>query len=212
MEAPLMQKKRKKPGPKLLSPYTQEIENLIKNTYCQLSEKDRRTYAAIEALKLPRGGIAYFVRLLGCSRNTIMRGIDELSSPSPKSNTKNRIRRKGGGRKQSIEIVKNIDQVFLKVIDDHIAGDPMDGKIRWTNLSQKQIAAKMQEQGICISVTVVQKLLKRHGFTKRKALKKTPIGTSKHRNEQFENIVRLKEKYIKDGNPIVSVDTKKKSL
>ena len=207
-----MKKKRKKTGPKLLSPYTQEIENSIKNTYLQFSEKDRRTYAAIEAVKLPRGGIAYLARLLGCSRNTITRGIDELSLPAPKSDTENRIRRKGAGRKPSIEIVNNIDQVFLKVIDDYIAGDPMNEKIRWTNLSQKQIAARMQEQGISISVTVVQKLLKRHGFAKRKALKKKPIGTSKHRNEQFENIARLKEKYKKDGNPVVSVDTKKKSL
>lgn len=207
-----MQKKRKKPGPKLLSPYTKEIENLIKNTYLQLSEKDRRTYAAIEALKLPRGGIAYLVRLLGCSRNTIKRGIEELSLPASKPDTENRIRRKGGGRKPSIEIVENIDEVFLKVIDDYIAGDPMDEKIRWTNLSQKQIAEKMQEQGICISVTVVKKLLKKHGFTKRKALKKKPIGTTIHRNEQFENIAQLKEKYKEDGNPIISVDTKKKSF
>jgi len=211
MEAPIMQKKRKKTGPKLLSPYTQEIENLIKNTYLKLSEKDRRTYAAIEALKLPRGGIAYLVRLLGCSRNTILRGIEELSSPASKSDTKNRIRKKGGGRKPCIEIVENIDEVFLKVIDDYIAGDPMNEKIRWTNLSQKQISEKMQQQGIRISVTVVKKLLKKHGFAKRKALKKKPIGTTKHRNEQFENIARLKDKYKKDGNPIISVDTKKKS-
>ena len=207
-----MQNKRKKPGPKLLSPYTQEVEDLIKNTYLQLSEKDRRRYAAIEVLKLPRGGIAYIARLVGCSRNTIKRGIDELSSPPTRWNTKNRIRKKGGGRKPSIEIIENIDEVFLKVIDDYIAGDPMDEKIRWTNLSQKQIAEKMQQQGIGISVTVVKKLLKKHGFAKRKALKKKPIGTTKHRNEQFENIVRLKDKYIKDGNPIISVDTKKKSL
>jgi hypothetical protein len=212
MEAPLMQKKRKKSGPKLLSPYTKQVENLIKNTYLQLSEKDRRRYAAIEALKLPRGGIAYIARLVGCSRNTIKKGMGELSSPLSRWNTKNRIRKKGGGRKPSIEIIENIDQVFLKVIDDYIAGDPMDEKIRWTNLSQKQIAERMQQQGIGISVTVVKKLLKKHGFTKRKALKKKPIGSSKHRNEQFENIVRLKEQYKKDGNPIVSIDTKKKSF
>ena len=207
-----MRKKRKKPGPKLLSPYTQKIENLIKSTYSQLSEKDRRTYAAIEALKLPRGGIAYIARLVGCSRNTIIRGINELSSPAKKSDTENRIRRKGAGRKPTIEIVDNIDEVFLKVIDDYIAGDPMDETIRWTNLSQKQIVERMQEQGIHTSVTVVKKLLKRHGFAKRKALKKKAIGTSKNRNEQFENIVRLKEQYKKDGNPVISVDTKKKSL
>ena len=207
-----MRKKRKKPGPKLLSPYTPEIENLIKSTYSQLSEKDRRTYAAIEALKLPRGGIAYIARLVGCSRNTIIRGINDLSSPAKKSDTDNRIRRKGAGRKPTIEIVDNIDEVFLKVIDDYIAGDPMDETIRWTNLSQKQIVERMQEHGIRTSVTVVKKLLKRHGFAKRKALKKKAIGTCKHRNEQFENIARLKEKYIKDGNPVVSVDTKKKNL
>ena len=86
-----MQKKSKKTGPKLLSPYTEQVENLIKNTYLQLSEKDRRTYAAIEALKLPRGGIAYVARVVGCSRNTIKRGIDELNSPAPKSNIENRI-------------------------------------------------------------------------------------------------------------------------
>ena len=125
-----MQKKRKKTGPKLLSPYTQQIENLIKNTYLQLSEKDRRRYAAIEALKLPRGGIAYIARLVGCSRNTIKRGIGELSSPASKSDTENRIRRKGAGRKPSIEIIENIDEIFLKVIDDYIAGDLMDEKIR----------------------------------------------------------------------------------
>ena len=207
-----MQKKRKKPGPKLLSPYTEQIENLIKDTYLQLSEKDRRAYAAVEALKLPRGGIGYLISLLCCSRNTIKRGIKELSSPASKQDTEKRIRRKGGGRKPCIEIIENIDEVFLKVIDDYIAGDPMDEKIRWTNLSQKQIAERMQQQGIGISVTVVKKLLKRHGFTKRKALKKKPIGTTKHRNEQFENILRLKEKYIKDGNPVISVDTKKKSF
>ena len=69
----------------------------------------------------------------------------------------------------------------------------------------------MQEEGINISVTVIKKLLKKHGFAKRKALKKRAIGSSKNRNEQFENIAQLKEEYLKDGNPVISVDTKKKN-
>ena len=207
-EAPLM-KKSIKPGPKPLSPYPVDIENYIKDTYSKLSEKERRTYAAIEALKLPRGGKAYIVGLLGCSKMTLLRGIDELKNPDKV--LKNGIRRKGAGRKSSIEIIENIDEVFLKVIDDYTAGDPMDEKIRWTNLSYKKIAKKIKEEGISISVTVVKKLLKRHGFTKRKALKKKPIGSSKNRNEQFENIAQLKAQYLNDGNPVVSVDTKKKS-
>lgn len=206
-----MQKKSKKPGPKPISPYSKDTEELIKDTYLQLSEKDRRIYAAIEALKLPRGGKSYIVGLLGCSKNTIKRGIDELTKTELRSEIENRIRRRGSGRPSSIETVENIDEVFLKVIDDYIAGDPMNENIRWTNLSHKKIAAKMREEGIDISVTVVKKLLKKHGFAKRKALKKKAIGSSKNRNEQFENIARLKEEYRKEGNPVISVDTKKKN-
>jgi hypothetical protein len=206
----IIQKKKEKPGPKLFSPYSSDMEILIQETYSQLSELEKRTYAAVEALKLPRGGISYIAKLLGCSRNTISRGIEGLKNPAAKP--QNRIREKGGGRKPAIETIKNIDEVFLKVIDDHIAGDPMDAKIRWTNLSHKKIASKMKIEGINISVTVVKKLLKKHGFTKRKAFKNLSIGSSKNRNEQFEKITQLKEQYLLDGNPVISMDTKKKNF
>jgi len=206
----IMQEKMKKPGPQFLSPYSIDMENLIRETYSQLSELEKRTYAAVESLKLPRGGISYISKLLGCSRNTIRRGIEELKNPAIKP--QNRIREKGGGRKPAIETIKNIDDIFLKVIDDHIAGDPMDAKIRWTNLSHRKIASKMKIEGINISVTVVKKLLKKHGFTKRKAFKNKSIGSSKNRNEQFEKITQLKEQYFLDGNPVISMDTKKKNF
>ncbi len=206
----IMQDKKKKPGPKPFLPYTRDIEIFIKETYSQLSEREKRTYAAVEALKLPRGGKSYIAKLIECSRNTIIRGIKELKKQVEKP--KNRIRGKGGGRKSAIETIENIDKVFLKVIDDHIAGDPMDAKIRWTNLSHKKIAAKMKEERIDISVTVIKKLLKKHGFTKRKAFKNMPIGSSKNRNEQFKKITQLKEQYLLDGNPVVSMDTKKKNF
>jgi hypothetical protein len=186
-----MQKTKKKPGPKFLSPYSSDMEIFIQETYSQLSELEKRTYAAVEALKLPRGGISYISKLLGCSRNTINRGIKELKKQAKKP--VNRIRAEGGGRKSAIKTIKNIDEVFLKVIDDYIAGDPMDAKIRWTNLSHKKIASKMKVEGINISVTVVKKLLKKHGFTKRKPLKSLSIGTSKNRNAQFEKITQLKK-------------------
>ena len=206
----IMQKKRKKPGPKLFSSYTQEIEAFIKETYSQLSEREKRSYAAVEALKLPRGGKSYISNLIGCSRTTLMRGIEELKKPERKP--ENRIRKKGGGRKPTIETIENINEIFLKVIEDHIAGDPMNGKIRWTNLSHKKIAAKMKKKEINISVTVVKKLLKKHGFTKRKAIKSMAIGSSENRNEQFEKIVQLKEQYFADGNPVISMDSKKKNF
>ena len=70
----------------------------------------------------------------------------------------------------------------------------------------------MKEKKINISVTVVKKLLKKHGFTKRKAFKNMPIGSSKNRNEQFEKIAQLKKQYLRDGNPVVSMDSKKKNF
>lgn len=205
-----MHEKKDKPGPKFLSPYNRDTEILLQEAYSQLSELEKRKYAAVEALKLPHGGISYISKLLGCSRNTISKGIKELKNPVTKS--QNRIREKGGGRKPAIETIKNIDAVFLKVIDDHIAGDPMDTRIRWTNLSHRKIASKMKVEGISISVTVVKQLLKKHGFKKRKPLKNLSIGSSKNRNEQFEKITQLKEQYFLDGNPVISMDTKKKNF
>ena len=76
----------------------------------------------------------------------------------------------------------------------------------------KKIAAKMKKKKINISVTVVKKLLKKHGFTKRKAIKSMAIGSSENRNEQFEKIAQLKEQYLLNGNPVVSMDSKKKNF
>jgi len=208
-----MSQKRKKPGPDKISPYTEEIEQYIRDTYEQLSEKERRKYAAVEALKIPEGGQSYIARVVGCSRNTIRRGIAELKNSEKESEeSEGRIRRKGAGRKPAIEIIENIDEVFIGVIEDYTAGDPMNANIRWTNLSLEKIAERMADAGIRISVTVVRKLLGKHGFVKRKALKNKRIGSSKNRNEQFEKIARLKKEYSEEGNPIVSIDTKKKEF
>lgn len=202
--------KEVKYGPTPLSPYSIEIENAMKITYFSLSEKDRRKYAAIEVLKLPRGGLNYISKLFSCSRNTLYKGINELKSNSLFLG--DRERRKGAGRKSSIDTIENINELFLEVIDEYIAGDPMDENIRWTNLSHKQISLKMQEKGISVSHTVIKKLLNKHGFKKRKAFKNKSIGSSENRNEQFENIAKLKAEYYKDGNPVISMDTKKRNF
>jgi len=87
----------------------------------------------------------------------------------------------------------------------------MDEKVRWTHLHPREIAKLIFERHqIKTSNTVVKKLLRLHGFRRRKAQKKTTMGTVKNRNEQFENIKRLREEYTAAGNPILSVDTKKK--
>ena len=201
---------KKKPGPKPLNPYTEETESYMRTFYNNLSEKDKRLYSAVECLKLPVGNKAYISRLFSCSVNTIIQGITEVLSPE--LIVENRERKIGGGRKSSIETIANIDKVFLDVVEDFMAGTPMNENIKWLNLSHKDISKKMELKGIKVSVTVVKKLLKKHFFVKRKARKNLPIGSSENRNEQFENIRSIKAEYMNSDNPIISMDSKKKNF
>ncbi len=174
-----------------------------------LSEKDRRHYAATEANKLGYGGVTYISKLLKCNHEVITRGKVEL-----KQNTqilKNRVRRTGGGRKSIIEMRPDIGETFLKVIDASTAGSPMDEDIKWTNLSQANIALKLKEKGFGVSITVVKQLLNKYNFRPRKAFK-SEAGKQNipNRDEQFKNIDKLKAEYTKNGNPVISMDVKKR--
>lgn len=121
-----------------------------------------------------------------------------------------KIRHEGGGRKSANTKHLNIDEVFLKVIAEHIAGDPMNDKIRWVKLSRSEIAEKMTSFDIIISRKIVKKLLKKHDFVKRKMQRKRSTGKSADREQQFKNIIFEKEKFMDSDNPIISIDTKKK--
>ena len=190
-----------------MEPYKKEVEDFILCFYNTLSEKDKRRYAAVEAMKLGHGGIKYISDILGCDEKTIMRGLKDLSS-NPLHEF--HIRKKGSGRKRSIEMIENIENVFLEVLKIHTAGDPMRKDILWTNLTQKEISEKMKEKGINISVTVVKQLLKKHGYVKRKQQKKKTIKSCNGRDKQFKKISRLRKFYEKTDNPIISIDAKKK--
>ena len=190
--------------------YSFAIEEQMRSFYQSLSEKDRRRYAAIEAVKLGRGGISYIARVLECDRHTIRQGLEELGDPEALDQS--RIRRPGGGRKPSDEVIPALESAFLQVLQDHTAGSPMNLSMKWTNLTHQQIKAHLaHDHGIEISVTVVKRLLKHHGFVRRKAQKRTRTGEHADRDAQFQKIAELKEKYLAAGNPVVSIDTKKKS-
>lgn len=187
--------------------YKKEVEEFMVCFYNTLSEKDKRRYAAVEAKKLGHGGIRYISELLGCDEKTIMRGLKDLSSnPSHEFH----IRKKGSGRKRALDIINRIDDVFLEVLKDHTAGNPMKEDLFWTNLTQKEISERMKEKGINISVTVVKQLLKKHGYVKRKQQKKKTMKSSEGRDEQFRKIRKLRKVYEKTDNPIISIDAKKK--
>lgn len=194
-----------------MEPYAFEIEVAMKHFYDSLDEKDRRRYAGIEALKLGLGGRNYIAHILGCSRRTVSKGAKEVSGLSGKE-TEARIREAGGGRKAYTHHWEGIDEKFLDVLREHTAGDPMDAKVRWTDLTPGEIVVALREDhDIRVSPWVVRQLLKKHDYRRRKAQKKCTMKQDiPHRNEQFENIARLTAEYEAVGNPILSMDTKKK--
>lgn len=150
--------------------YSPSIEDQMRSFYQSLSEKDRRRYAAVEVAKLDRGGISYIARVLECDRHTIRQGLEELGDPDALNQS--RIRRPGGGRKLREEVIPDLDSAFLQVLQDHTAGSPMSSEIKWTNLTRRQIKEHLaQDHGLAVSVTVVKRLLKHHGFVRRQAQK-----------------------------------------
>ncbi len=194
----------------LIKEYDFATELHMATFYNSLSEKDRRLYAAAEAIKFSHGGITYISNVLNCDRDTISKGIVELKNPD--SITKDGIRKKGGGRKLNIENIPDINEKFILILYNFTAGDPMDHKVRWTHLTHQQIANKLKEEGIDVSRKIVKQLFKKHGYVKRKAQKSLSTGNYEYRNEQFELIAELKALYEAQGNPVMSIDTKKKEF
>lgn len=174
-----------------------------------LNEKDRRRYAAIEARKLGHGGASYIAGVVGCERHLIAQGLSELKDQAALA--RSGIRRPGAGRKPATKAIPQLESEFLEVLADRTAGSPMDENLKWTNLTPEQIANELQEREIKVSESVVKQLLDSHGFVRRKARKEKALGDSQDRNEQFEEIARLKAEYQASPNPILSMDTKKKS-
>lgn len=167
-----------------MMPYPPELEDAMRSFHRSLNEKDQRLYAGVEALKLGHGGRGYIARLLGCSRNTVSKGAAEVSGLSQAEvhgklcdeKSPSRIRQPGGGRKPYQEKWgPELDERFLEVLRDHTAGDPMDETVRWTNLTPARIVTLLAEgHHLRVSRTVVQKLLKKHHYRRRKAQKKSP--------------------------------------
>jgi Rhodopirellula transposase DDE domain len=193
-----------------MTPYSRDVERMMKSFYHSLREHDRRRYAAIEAAKLGHGGTEYIAGILGVDPKTIRHGLRDLDDlpeqPSP------RVRQVGGGRKPKLENDPRIAEDFLKVLVEHTAGSPTAESLIWTDLTKTEIVDLMQECGSYVSVHIVDQLLDRHGFHERKALRMRPLGRHPDRNAQFETIARIKQEYLDSLDPILSIDLKAREL
>lgn len=104
-----------------------------------------------------------------------------------------------------------MEPVFLDIIREHTAGSPQND-IRWTNLRPKEIAKRVTAAGVPVSRFIICKLLKKNRLVRRQSQKKKSFKQHPDRNPQFENITRLKAEYLAKGQPVISMDTKKKEM
>ena len=174
-----------------------------------LDERGRRSFAAGEAHVAGRGGIAAVSRATGISASTIGRGLKELACGSDVPD--NRVRRLGGGRKKLVATDTMLLDDLLALVSPGERGDPIS-PLRWTCKSLRRLAAELVAQGHPVSHTVVGALLRGEGFSLQ-ANQKTLEGSSHpDRDAQFAHIGRSVSAALAAGQPVTSVDTKRKEL
>jgi hypothetical protein len=178
-----------------------------------MDERMRRQWAATEAQTYGWGGVSAVNAVTGMSRNTIRKGMAETAERKrrPKAVVSARLRKPGGGRKRLTES----DPELLKALEDLVEpasrGDPMS-PLRWTCKSTAHLAGELSRQGHPISPWTVGKLLKADGYSLQ-GNRKTKEGASHpDRNQQFEHINEWVQQFQQRGQPVISVDTKKKEL
>jgi hypothetical protein len=105
-----------------------------------------------------------------------------------------------------------LEDNFVQIVSNHTAGDPMHEEVIWTYLSATEIAQRLSVLGTPVCPDTVRDLLQEFGFHKRQVEKTKTMVDVAGRNEQFEIIASLRDRYMKSPNPIISMDSKKKEL
>lgn len=196
-----------------------DIESAIRERYQNLEwaldERLRRLYAAAEAKVLGHGGITLVQKATGVARGSIKQGLKELL-PSQRAATlgndsSRRVRRIGGGRKASVKYDAQLLAALESLVEPLTRGDP-ESPLRWTCKSLRQLESELRSQGYVVSHTSIGDLLKKLGYSLQGNRKTLEGGDHPDRNAQFEFINARAKDAIRDGQPVISVDTKKKEL
>ena len=178
-----------------------------------LDERMRRLVAASESKAIGYGGVSVVARATGVSRRAITEGMKELKEPKKRQVRLEdaRIRRRGAGRKRTVDKDSSLLEDLDRLVDPVTRGDP-ESPLRWTCKSVRRLAEELQQEGHAVSYQTVGELLHALDYSLQ-ANQKTLEG-SQHadRDEQFEYINRKAQRYLKQGEPVISVDTKKKEL
>jgi transposase len=179
-----------------------------------LNEKALRLCAAADARSLGHGGIITVAKACKLARNTIYAGIHELETESQAgfdTTESSRIRKAGGGRKQLIKSNPQLLVALDRMVDPVTRGDPMS-PLRWTCKSTTKLAEQLCQKGHRVSQRTVWNLLDELGYSMQSNRKRFEGTDHPDRNAQFQFIADKVQDFIQHGQPVISVDTKKKEL
>ena len=178
-----------------------------------MDERMRRQWAAAEARAYGWGGVRAVSAVLGMSPNTITKGLAELAARAqyPKAPVDKRLRREGGGRKRSTEADPGLVEALEQLVDPVTRGDP-ESPLRWTCKSTTRLAEELTQRGHPASARTVGRLLNADGYSLQSNRKTKEGEDHPDRNAQFEYINAMAKRFQRRGQPVISVDTKKKEL
>jgi len=173
-----------------------------------LDERTRRLVAAAEAEALGFGGVTAVAKASGLSRGTVIRGMAELKT-APQPGRGQRIRRKGAGRKRTVDQDPTLERDLKSLVEPVTRGDP-ESPLRWTCKSVRQLAAQLNRRGHKTSHRRVAEIL--HGMDYRLQANRQTLEGASHpdRDAQFQHIRAKIRAFQAERQPVISVDTKKK--
>ena len=177
-----------------------------------LNEYQARLFVAEKALQLGRGGISHLSQLTGMSRVTITQGLSELRTGRKlRTAADGRVRQVGGGRKKVEQADPELPRRLKTIVEETTAGDPMS-PLRWTSKATRTIAEELTRSGHPISSVTVGRCLEAMGYTLQANVKTREGPPHPNRDAQFRYLNRRVKAFRRVGDPVISVDTKKKEL
>src|SRR5260370_33663196 len=177
-----------------------------------LNEYQARLFVAERALQMGRGGISQLSSLTGMSRVTITQGVSELRSARRlRTVSSGRVRRSGCGRKKVEAADPKLSRKLRGIVEETTAGDPMS-ELKWTSKSTRMIAEELTRAGHAISSVTVGRCLEEMGYTLQANVKTREGPQHPNRDAQFRYLNRQVKAFRRAGDPVISVDTKKKEL
>ena len=173
-----------------------------------LNERQRRLLLATEARLLGHGGVRAVAEVAGVSETTVRAGVFELEegqAPFPEG----RVRRQGGGRKSAADLDPELVPALLALVEPDERGDP-ESPLRWTTKSLRHLAGELTRQGHAVSAPTAGRLLRRNGFSLQGNAKVLEGEQHPDRDAQFRYINQQVKDHQAAGEPVISVDTKKR--